>query len=188
MRIFHLILLLFLTACANTRFEPTVEIAHVNPKSGYRLENIFQNKKNDPLLVVISFSGGGSRAAAFGYAVLKALNKEHDGQNQSLLNHVSLTFGVSGGSVIAMHYALHGKETLKSFPNDFLHRDFEGTLINRLLSFTYRWHFSSPQYGRGDLLAHEFDQFIFHGATFQDLISHRKGPFAVIHATDLAIG
>ena len=47
---------------------------------------------------------------------------------------------------------------------------------------------ASPEYGRGDLLQEQFENTLFGNMTFGDLNKYRKGPFAVISATDMASG
>lgn len=47
---------------------------------------------------------------------------------------------------------------------------------------------TSAEFGRGDLLQEQLNQTLFKDATFSDLVNGRKGPFAVISATDMSIG
>ena len=73
------------------------------------------------------FSGGGTRAAALGYGVLEELDKQKiysGGREKSLLEAVDLVYGVSGGSVLAAYFSLHGKETIPSFERRFFEAEF----------------------------------------------------------------
>ncbi len=45
-----------------------------------------------------------------------------------------------------------------------------------------------PEYGRGDLLQEQFENYLFGKTTFRDLEKNAKGPFAIISATDMGIG
>jgi len=75
----------------------------VDPASGYRADLRLANRpNNDPrTLLVLAFSGGGTRAAALSYGVLEALRASEvivDGQRRRLLDEVDLITGVSGGA------------------------------------------------------------------------------------------
>jgi NTE family protein len=68
-----------------------------------------------PIVAVVTLSGGGARAAAFGLGVLRELKATAftlRGQATTLLDEVALISGVSGGSVLAAHYAAFGDESL----------------------------------------------------------------------------
>lgn len=72
---------------------------------GYRLSNIPPGKNNsDSLFVLLAFSGGGSRAAAFSYGALKKLRDTEigwEGRRHRLLDEVDVISPVSGGSLPA---------------------------------------------------------------------------------------
>src|SRR6185369_12442948 len=74
---------------------------------------------SDKLFVVVTFSGGGKRAAAFSYGVLEALRDVQvttpDGDVHALLDEVDLISAVSGGAFTAAYYALNGHETFESY-------------------------------------------------------------------------
>src|SRR5882757_4679232 len=74
--------------------------------------------------IVLSFSGGGLRAAAFAHGVLTALQsvKTADGD---LLNDVALISSVSGSSLTAAHYGLYGRDGLARFRSEVLLANFE---------------------------------------------------------------
>ncbi len=87
-------------------------IDEVDKTSGYRGNLLIPKRKNNELstLFVLSFSGGGTRAAAFSYGVLEELRRVEftaaDGQTRRLIDEVDLITGVSGGSFTALSYAL----------------------------------------------------------------------------------
>ena len=59
----------------------------------------------DDTVIARSFSGGGTRAAAFSYGVLTALDQTPmPNRPTSLLDRVDFVTGVSGGSVLAAYY------------------------------------------------------------------------------------
>jgi NTE family protein len=69
----------------------------------------------------------------------------------------------------------------------FLKRDVQGELLARTLSPRSWFDLGSPSYGRSELAADYYDEILFHGATFDDLL-HRDGPLAVVTGTDLSTG
>jgi NTE family protein len=69
----------------------------------------------DDMVVALSFSGGGMRAAAFSYGVLQGFNETTVPTRSgpvSLLDRLDFLSGVSGGSVLAAYYGLRGREAL----------------------------------------------------------------------------
>ena len=72
---------------------------------------------SDKLFVVVTFSGGGKRAAAFSYGVLEAPSdvEGHHARWRApfLLDEIDPISAVSGGAFTAAYYALHGHETLR---------------------------------------------------------------------------
>ncbi|MDO4643068.1 MAG: patatin-like phospholipase family protein [Cardiobacteriaceae bacterium] len=183
---------LLLTACVQVPYRPLENIDHINTTYGYRLHNILDpDKQKDDTFLIVLFSGGGSRAAAFGYGVLETLAQttitSHN-TSQNLLEKIDLVHGVSGGSILATYLALHGKETVPRFEQEFLQKNLQSNILQRLFSLTNLPRQTGDEFGRGDLLAEELDRLIYHGATFATLTAQRKGPFAVISATDMSLG
>ena len=54
------------------------ELRQYDYREGYRFGNLQAEGNPDELFIVMAFSGGGTRAAAFSYGVLKELNKERE--------------------------------------------------------------------------------------------------------------
>jgi NTE family protein len=82
-------------------------------------------------VVGLSFSGGGTRAAAFSYGVLRELARTQivsEGRRSPLIDQVDLVSSVSGGSVTAAYYALKGNAILEDFEQKFLLKDAESSL------------------------------------------------------------
>lgn len=180
-----------MSSCALVQYQPLQTIQTVDTEKGYRLEKNFERARADDTFVVLMFSGGGTRAAALGYGVLEELNRQKinfGGKEQSLLESVDLVYGVSGGSVLAAYFSLHGKETVPAFERRFLKQNFQRQFTKQVFSFANLPRITSPEYGRGDLLQEQFENTLFRNATFDDLDKRRKGPFAVISATDMAAG
>lgn len=81
-----------------------------------------------PTIVGLAFSGGGTRAAAFSFGVLKGLAEIDTPEGGRLLDQVRFVSGVSGGSVTAAYFGLKGRAALADFESRFLYRDAEEAL------------------------------------------------------------
>ena len=142
-------------------------------------------------LVILAFSGGGTRAAAFSYGVLEALRDIEvttaSGHKTRLLDEVDVITGVSGGSFTALGYGLYGDRLFDLFETSFLKRDVQGTLVWRLLNPLHWPALWSSGWGRSELAAQLYDEVLFHGATFADL-QRAGGPVIAVGATELTSG
>ena len=70
-------------------------------------------------IIGLSFSDGGTRAAAFAYGTIKELaahEARSGGIGKPLIDDVAFVSGVSGGSVAAVYFALHGAKTIPFLP------------------------------------------------------------------------
>lgn len=68
----------------------------------------------------MTLSGGGARAAAFGLGALQALRDTRGSDGQRLTDHIALLSSVSGGSILAAYYGVHGADGLDSFRAAYL--------------------------------------------------------------------
>ncbi len=142
------------------------------------------------ILMVVSLSGGGARAAAFGYGVLDALRQTRmpsQGGHTSLLDEVNVISGVSGGSILAAYFAAFGPDSLPEFEQQFLRKNFQDNLISYALKPGNLYDLTSPWFGRSDLLARRLDD-LFKGKTFGDLVKRPGQPSLLISATDISLG
>lgn len=167
-------------------------ITQVDPKAGYRPYLLIPKRQNnDPrTLFVLSFSGGGTRAAAFSYGVLEELRRTEiivDGKPRRLIDEVDIITGVSGGSFTALAYALYGDRLFSEYEERFLKRDVEGALLARTLA-PFNWpKFIGGSAGRSELAAEYYDEILFENATFGDLLN-KDVPVAIATGTDLTTG
>ncbi len=158
-------------------------------RGGYRLATL-GDAASRQTLVLISFSGGGKRSAAFGYGVLRGLRDfpvAIGGRQSRLLDQIDVMSSVSGGSFPAAYYALHRDGIFTDFEKDFLNQD-----INAYVYGTYLipWHLGwlfDPNYGTNDRMAEVYDKLMFHGATYADLVAKGR-PLVSIDATDVDHG
>lgn len=184
--------LMILSACSLVQFQPTQTLDHIDKTQGYRFENAVSGSLKDDTLIVMMFSGGGTRAAALGYGVLETLQQHPihiNGQKTDLVQAADVVYGVSGGSVLAAYYALHGAETIPRFEQKFLKQNFQHLITKQALSFANMPRLASAQFGRSDLLQEQLENTLFGNTTFGDLAKNRANrPFAVISATDMALG
>jgi NTE family protein len=158
---------------------------------GYRVRSLNDAGVNDGLLILLTFSGGGTRAAAFSYGVLETMKDTEvsiQGQKQRLLDQVDMISGVSGGSFTAAYYGLFRERIFEDFESRFLKKDIQGDLTKAILFNPYDWgKLASAYYDRSDLAAEYYDENVFDGGTFGDMLA-RKKPMIVINATDMVHG
>ena len=182
--------LVLVAGCAH--YPPNPHLTHYDEHAGYRYENLQPGPKNsDSLFVILTFSGGGTRAAALSYGVLEKLRNTHitwEGRERSLLDEVDVISSVSGGSFTAAYYTLFRDRTFTQFPRDFLYRDIEGDLKGLLLNPANWVKLASPDYGRIDMAADFYDREIFAGKQFSDLLQQDQRPYLMVNATDMSAG
>lgn len=165
-------------------------ITEFSPKTGYQFltrERYFKDHEN---LIILAFSGGGTRAAAFSYGVLEMLRRTEivtPARTVRLIDDVNVITGVSGGSFTALAYGLYGDKLFDEYEKRFLKRNVQGELILRGLNPMNWGALSSPGCGRSELAAQLYDEILFHGATFADL-ERNAGPLIAVMATDLSTG
>ncbi len=181
-----------LTACAH-RFRNTALDEHY-PDKGYRFKPYETGENNsNSLFVCLTFSGGGTRAAALAYGVLKELaatkiDQPHSGGRVRLLDEVDLISSVSGGAFTAAYYGLFGDRIFQDFEQKFLYRDVQGDLTWRLLN-PWNWcRLTSWWFDRIDLAAELYHETIFEKKTFSDMAAQGPRPFIIINATNISMG
>lgn len=160
----------------DTRPRVRVERAEMEPSHG----------PVDKPFVGIAISGGGSRAAAFGAAVLQELDR------LGFLQHVTAISSVSGGGLPAAYYALHG---------DSIRTDSDWEHVHDLMRTNFRtkwlWRYLRPDnllltattdYDRSNVLADVLNDVLFKDATFSSLGSAGpRRPTLLINATQLGL-
>jgi NTE family protein len=140
----------------------------------------------DDTVVAVTFSGGGTRAAAFSYGVLQGFDEtrvEYGGRAMSLLDQLDFVSGVSGGSVLAAYYGLKKRAAMADFKQRFLLANGEEALQTDLSFLNLAKGLSG---GINDTTGFPrwLDAHLFGGATFKDMT--RGGtPEVWINASDI---
>ena len=159
-------------------------------EGGYRLPSLESNSTAPDLLMVLALSGGGKRSSAFSYGVLRGMRDmpvQKSGTPSRLLDEIDGIGSVSGGTFTAAYYGLYRDRIFTDYEKDFLKQD-----INSYIWGTYflPWHWGwmvHGQYGTNDHMESVYDDLMFHGATYADMI--KKGaPIIWIGATDISYG
>lgn len=144
----------------------------------------------DDIFVVLAFSGGGTRSAAFAYGLLEALRDTKvsiHGRPRRLLDEVDIITSVSGGSYTAAYYGLFGEKIFADFETAFLKRDVQGELTSLLVNPIALASLASPGVNRSDVAAAWLGDHIFENKTFADMTSP-SGPFVIVNASDINSG
>ena len=145
-----------------------------------------KGQRSSEIGLVVAFSGGGTRAAAFSYGVLEKLRDTRhmmNGEEKRLIDQIDVISSVSGGSFTAAYYGLYGDRIFEDYEEVFLRRNVQKTLIGSLFN-PLNWFRGR---NRTELAVEYYDREIFRGGTFAD-IHASDGPLIEINATDLGNG
>jgi NTE family protein len=193
-----------LAACATQ--DRTTQLTKLDQTAGYRfstLESIAPRALDDTFIVV-TFSGGGTRAAALASGALQGLalaSAPESGRTVNLADQIALISSVSGGSVTAGYYGLYGRKGLPQLTSGFLKRDVQGHLVGQLF-LPWTWaKLATPSYARIDALRDYFDENVFAHATYQAMLdaaaapgtppgttAPERRPLIVLNASDMSNG
>ncbi len=175
-------LLLTLASCAPLG-PPSIIPADQLPPAHRATLQLGEKEFSDGRFVGLAFSGGGSRAAVFGAAVMKELERA------GLLSQVDVLSAVSGGALPAASYALEGFGEFR-FQHGFVEqigRDIQGAVAGPWYAAPH----NLIRYAFKDTIPAEpviraLDDQLFHGATFAELNPSR--PILLLNATDALTG
>lgn len=167
--------IILFTAC-------TTKAPFLNEPITNKKTNIYKSvnniKNTDDLSLILTFSGGGTRAASFSYGVLKELKRVN------LLDEIDVISSVSGGSFTSAYYGLYGEKIFEDFEERFLKKPIQTRLIDTFVN-PFNW-FDLSFSNRSDYVASLYEEEIFDKKTFGDL--RKNGPKIIINATDLSTG
>lgn len=177
-------------SCAHAPVNGRLE--HFDARAGYRFENLPATADNtDDLFVVVAFSGGGSRAAAFSYGLLEELHKtpiHYHGRERTLLDEVDVISSVSGGSFTAAYYALYHERIFSDFVPRFLYDDVQDKVVGAILNPINWPRLASPNFDRIDVAAEYYDKQVFEHRTYADLVQAHQRPYLLLNASDVSLG
>jgi NTE family protein len=174
-----LVFLLFLAGCATFNKPANVPVAvGSSPMGQFAPPDV-----GGDTAVALAFSGGGTRAAAFSFGVLRGLDHLPTRDGKSYLDRVIFVSGVSGGSVTAAYYGLKGRAALADFRERFLIRNAEEDL-NTTVSLGNIARGLDGGVNDASRLPAWLDRNLFDNATLGDLFQPGK-PLIWINASDL---
>src|SRR6516165_1622617 len=175
-----------LTACASTiQNDPVNQQLNVSAREA-EAELAGVEPNYDDMVVALSFSGGGTRAAAFSYGVLEGFEQTRVPTRTgaaSLLDRLDFLSGVSGGSILAAYYGLKGHAAMADFRQRFLLVNAEEALQTDLSLGNVARGLSG---GVNDATKFPvwLDAHLYGQATFKDLL-RRPRPRIWINAADI---
>ncbi len=188
-RLYFAVPMLLVAAGCTTTPNYNDPLAQYSPDYGYRFKNLEPGDNSDSLFVILTFSGGGTRAAALSLGILEKLATieiEWEGRRSRLLDEVDLISSVSGGSFTAAYYAAHKEKTFTDFAEG-LYRKNQSGLLKAAFALPNVIKQASPAYSRTNTAANRYEDNMFPGMTFGDLLENGERPFIVINATDMGI-
>ncbi|MCP3706309.1 patatin-like phospholipase family protein [Paraburkholderia sp. CNPSo 3274] len=166
-------------------------IIRYDPQQLSPFDRLDGNRGGRQDMVILAFSGGGMRAAAFSYGTLETLPRIEvtttSGKKVRLLDEVDLITGVSGGSFTALAYGLYGEHLFDFYEDRFLKRNVQGQLIARILNPANWPALASARWSRSEIAAKLYDEVLFNNATFAEL-EDKGGPMIAVSATELTTG
>src|SRR2546423_14490162 len=131
--------------------------------------------QDDTTLMMVAFSGGGSRAAAVGWKTLETLQKVSypaaagsPGKDSNLAREIDMVAGISGGSFAAAAWCLFGGD-LAPFQKHFVERNIQAELAKNLFSGKGGVALFSRRYEPINFAAALYDAEVYERKTFADL-------------------
>lgn len=153
------------------------------------------------LLMMMSASGGGTRAAALTLGTLKGLasatfpnavtvnqsdaNASSD-MPVSMAEELDILSSVSGGSLTTAYFALKGKQGFETLEQDFLLKPGISAFVKRFFNPMNLLETATNARSRLDVAIDYYNDTLFSGATFAD-IQHRR-PYIIVNAADMVRG
>jgi len=137
-------------------------------------------------IIGLAFSGGGMRASAFSYGVLRALDDlviDEAPYRRTMVDNVRMVAGVSGGAVTASYFALKGRNGYRDFDQRFLLQNPESAVRMGFGPVNLARVLGGGMNDRSSF-ARWLDSHLFEGATFSSL-RRENTPALWINASDV---
>jgi NTE family protein len=141
----------------------------------------------DETLIVLTFSGGGTRAAAYSFGVLRGLDRLEVPTSQGprpFLDQVDFVSGVSGGSITAAYFGLKKRATLDDFRERFLLKNVEDQSLSTSITPGNLIRGLSGGVNDASHLPRWLSENLFDGATFSAYAAQAR-PRVLINAADI---
>jgi NTE family protein len=176
-----------LAGCAQVIHNEPVNqpLAAAGKSADVQLGRTVDTNFNDTV-IALTFSGGGTRAAAFSYGVLQGFDEIRlptRSGSVSLIDRIDFVSGVSGGSVLAAYYGLKKRQALTDFKQRFLLANAEENLQTDL-NFLSIVRGLQGGINDGTAFPRWLDDHLFDHATFKDLLMQDR-PEVWINASDI---
>lgn len=138
-------------------------------------------------IVGLAFSGGGMRASAFSYGVLRALDDmvvDEIPYRRTMVDNIRMISGVSGGAVVAAYFGAKGRDDYRDLDQRFLYRNPEASMRTSALSPVAVSRAISGGVNDRNSFAQWLDVNLFDGARFGSL-KWPNAPTVWINASDI---
>ncbi len=136
--------------------------------------------------IIITMSGGGTRAASLSQAVILMLSQYKTGPGKTLADNIIAVSGVSGGSMTAATYALDGVKGLGSqYESQVLKHSLLDTVALGGLANPLKWT------DRAEVLGSFLDKAEFNKRQYSALTQGenlKRAPFLFLNSTDIVTG
>lgn len=192
-------LVTLLLGCVQQADVPSFKAADaIGPTRGYRAVDTGREPGKEPALrntyVILAFSGGGTRAAAFAHGALRELGAtpSPDAPGLTLLEAVDMISSTSGGSVAAANFVLRGRSGYRFLDQNggFLMQNGMTDLILGTLHPLDIAERTFTEKSRIQLLSAWFQRSLFRDWTFETIAQQRfrHPPLLVLNSTNMATG
>jgi NTE family protein len=139
-------------------------------------------------ILVATFSGGGTRAAALAQGALNGLKATPLPGGRTMLDEIDILSSTSGGSVTAANFVARGPDSFAAYEADFLRYPFMGRLYAALLNPVSLVDNVLVENDRIEPVVEVFEDRVFGDLTLGKAQARPGAPYMILNATDAASG